>query len=125
MESSSTSSVTPYVQLHIQALHVRKSGGQILKHIQHLCQKNMSGGGGGGGLATSFQFSHHCISQRTVRTSLAKPLDTRGPIASRGVRTYSNCDCPSRGGGGGGSVASPPRDRPMKPIWIFLFYIKS
>ena len=46
-------------------------------------RKFRQGGGGGGGVLTTF-FSHQCILQVAVQTSLGKQLDPRGPIASRG-----------------------------------------
>ena len=66
---------------------------------------------------TTIFISHQCISQRALRTSLEKPFDHCGPMASRGV-----CVC----GGGGGSVLEflkllvifPDGSGPCAPLWI-------
>ena len=70
---------------------------------------------GGGGRGSDYVFSHQCISQRVVRTSLEKQLDPMGPIVSLRVsitvflrKTKANCDfsVASRPG-------SPTLDTPM------------
>ena len=54
-----------------------------------------------------FVYSHQCISQRAVWTSLEKQLNPMGPIASRGVsvpellrKPIASCDFPGVGGVG-------------------------
>ena len=66
--------------------------------------------GGGGGVMTTY-FSHQRISQRVVRTSLKKQLDTLGPIASRRGsvpvflrKSLATSDFPGGGGGAGPPV---------------------
>ena len=70
----------------------------------------------GGGVLKAF-YSHHCISQRVVRTSLVKQLKPLGPIASRGGpapvflrKPIATCDFQ----GEGPDPLSPPLDPLMQ-----------
>ena len=82
---------------------------------------------GDGGRVLTNSFSHQCILQGAVQTSLGKHLDTKGPIASQGGsvpvflrKPIATCEFFLGGGGGGGSGPPvPPLDPPME-ILIML-----